>query len=104
MLFLRVRCLLFVDFNNIAGKMSGEAFVEALPAWLAWLEDGAFEPRKRKRRFVEKRVYIGAPFQHYVPKLVDAGFEVVPSAADLLLALDAVESIYIGNKAAEYII
>jgi len=99
-----IRCALFIDFNNIAGKVPGGEFVESLSAWMAWLEDGGFDPRKRRRRFVEKRVYIAAPYEHYVPRLVDAGFEAIPSAADLLLALDAVESIYIGKNAREYIV
>ena len=47
---------------------------------------------------------IRAPYDHYVKKFVEAGFEVIPSAAALLLALDAVKFIYIGKNAAEYVI
>ncbi len=88
-----VKTALFVDFQNIAGKL-GAAFPKSLPAWLSWLEDGRFDPERRKRRLLERRAYFD-PNNHraYGPVFQAAGFDTIPTAADMMLALDLAESI-----------
>ena len=42
----KIPSALYVDFNNIVAKIVGGGFGDASAAWLAWLEDGQFDPKK----------------------------------------------------------
>lgn len=50
------RSAILVDFDNIVAK-HGQPMVEGLGNWLAWLEDGGFDPKGGARDFLSKRVY-----------------------------------------------
>lgn len=99
----RVRSVLLVDFDNIYGATS-EDVVTALPNWLLWLEDGAFSPKNRRRKFIDKRVYWNLQFDRFRPDFEAAGFAAYncralakrkisagKSSADIVLTMDAIE-------------
>lgn len=94
---------LYVDWANINPKFPSGTLLNALPAWLAWLEHGNFDPKARPRKFVEKRVYINDTFRRYSAALEAAGFDVIPSSDDMLIALDASGSAH-GKRIKEYIL
>jgi uncharacterized LabA/DUF88 family protein len=89
------RSALLIDFDNLhIGK-----FEEKIDNWLLWLERGEFDPRRKRRRFLTKRVYwygahdkIRAPFER-------AGFEAYAcrsqiqgkNPTDMMIALDAID-------------
>lgn len=97
----RKHSALYIDFNNIAGRLAG--FGENIPGWLAWLEGGRFEPSYKRRRFTEKRAYLSAPYLHYAKAFTQAGFEVIPSHSDLLISLDIADSIH-ASRVQEYLL
>ena len=97
----RLKSVLLVDFDNIYGATSEEV-VSGLPNWLLWLEDGAFSPKNRRRRFIDKRVYWNLQFDKYRPDFERAGFSAFncralakrkigagKSSADIVLTMDA---------------
>jgi hypothetical protein len=98
------RSALFIDFQNIAGQL-GSDFAASMPAWLAWLEDGAFEPSGRARRLIERRIYCDAPnHKKHAATFAQYDFVAVPTAADLTIALDALETTYLSKRIKEYIV
>jgi NYN domain len=100
----KVRSALFIDFQNIAGQLGGE-FAASMPAWLAWLEDGAFDPDRRERRLIEKRIYCDAPnHKKHAAMFAQYDFVAIPTAADLTIALDALETTYLSKRIKEYIV
>lgn len=119
----RVASAIFIDFDNVFLARRddpgfdgfGQAFVDAIPNWLAWFEDGRFEKTAapRRRRFVEKRVYLGFNLRQHQTLFQDHGFDAYigrsftrrqKSTADLLIALDAMESLYRQPGVEEYVI
>ncbi|MFN4023604.1 MAG: NYN domain-containing protein [Hyphomonas sp.] len=112
----RINSVLLVDFDNIYGATSEEV-VAGLPNWLLWLEDGAFAPKNRRRRFLEKRVYWNLQFDRYRPDFERAGFAAYncralakrkisagKSSADIVLTMDAVEIALKNDKVEEFIV
>jgi hypothetical protein len=100
----KVRSALFIDFQNIAGQLGAE-FAASMSAWLAWLEDGAFDPGRRQRRLVEKRIYCDAPnHKKHAATFAQYDFVAIPTAADLTIALDALETTYLSRRVKEYIV
>jgi hypothetical protein len=98
------RSALFIDFQNIAGQLGAE-FAQSMPAWLAWIEDGAFEPGGRERRLIEKRIYCDAPnHKKHAANFAQHDFVAIPTAADLTIALDALETTYLSKRIKEYIV
>ena len=100
----KIPSALYVDFNNIVAKIVGGGFGDASAAWLAWLEDGQFDPNKRKRTFLQKRVYLGEPYLHFAKPLEANGFQTILSSADLIIALDLVESVHQQPAIKEYVL
>lgn len=99
----RLRSLLIVDFDNINAAI-GASFVEGVEKWVRWLEDGAFAPGQRKRRFVARRVYWNLQHDKHRDQFVAAGFEAFncrafarnkevagKSSADIVMTMDALE-------------
>ena len=90
----KIRSALFVDFQNMAGKL-GAGFAKAAPEWLAWLEDGQFDGKRAKRTFLEKRVYMDLNnYNALSSRFQELGFDTIPTAADMMIALDTAESLY----------
>lgn len=95
----RKKCALLVDFDNVLGMTNGE-FAGSIDRWMAWLEDGGFDARRRRRSFVVKRVYWNPLYERYREVFEAAGFEAFAcgaiakskkSSADIVITLDAVD-------------
>ena len=97
---------LFIDFDNAAGLFPKQQFVQRISNWLKWLEDGRFDPKGRRRKFIEKRVYWHptnggqAPaFEHHGFACETCVYETAGkkgmSAVDINLAMDAID---VANK------
>jgi hypothetical protein len=100
----KIRSALFIDFQNIAGQLGAE-FAQSMSAWLAWLEDGAFEPSGRARRLIERRIYCDASnHKKHAAMFAEYDFVAIPTAADLTIALDALETTYLSRRIKEYIV
>ena len=105
-----VKSALLIDFDNIVGAV-GREFGQKIPNWLAWLEDGQFADKK-KRRFLTKRVYWNAHNEVYRTSFEENDFEAIScpsivknkSAADMIIALDAMKSAYGSPSIEEYIV
>ena len=106
MLRRRIRSALYIDFENVPLPP------DAIANWLAWLEDGAFEPGSRPRRFLQKRVYWNSHaernrdlFQRYgfLPILVGK-FAGLKNGADIRMAMDVVETTYTRAEIDEFIL
>lgn len=106
MLRRRIRSALYIDFENVPLP------ADAIANWLAWLEDGVFEPTHRKRRFLQKRVYWNSHAERnrdlfiehgFVPILVGK-FAGLKNGADIRMAMDVVEATYTRLEIDEYIL
>jgi len=95
----RKKCALLIDFDNVLGMTSGE-FTTSIAKWMEWLEDGAFDEKRRKRNFLVKRVYWNPLYERYRDVFEAAGFEAFAcgaiakskkSSADMVITLDAVD-------------
>lgn len=95
----RKKCALLIDFDNVLGMTSGE-FTTSIAKWMEWLEDGAFDGDRLKRKFVIKRVYWNPLYDRYRDVFEAAGFEAFScgaiakskkSSADIVITLDAVD-------------
>lgn len=90
---------LLIDFDNVIG-MTGGDFAAKIANWLAWLEEGGFDPKRRRRNFLTKRVYWNGMNERYRAAFEAAGFEAFAcraiardkkSSADIVMTLDAIE-------------
>jgi uncharacterized protein (TIGR00288 family) len=108
MLRHRIKSALFIDYENVANR----ALPETIPHWLAWLEEGEFDEAKRRRTFVEKRIYWNATAQKHRSAFEDAGFEIVlcdkfatlKNGADIKMALEMLELTFRNPKVQEFIL
>src|SRR5262245_32230008 len=112
MLSRKIKSAVLIDFDNIIGILTKE-FAGSIARWTAWLEDGQFEANGRKRNLVVKRVYWNGPNEIYRKTFEDAGYEAFmcpsrvklnKSAADVIIALDALQLSYEKRDIAEYIV
>jgi uncharacterized LabA/DUF88 family protein len=104
MLRRKVRSVLLVDFDNIAAQLGHREFVESIPRWLAWLEDGHFDPANGKRSFIVKRMYWNTHADKpYREEVLAHKFEAFlcpskvkrkKSLADMVIAVDALRMAY----------
>lgn len=110
----KLKCALLIDFDNMVGvdHLSLD-FARSIQNWLAWLEDGRFDPEGRRRDIVERRVYWNDQNrrwrQHFEAKgflTYDCRSEVrgKASAADMMIALAAQAMAYENGKIDEFII
>jgi len=103
MFAMRVKSALLVDFDNVHITLKDRGrpdFVARIAHWTAWLEDGGFDPKGRRRRFVTKRVYWNGHFDLHREAFEGAGFSAFAcrgqtqskkSSADIVITLDAME-------------
>ena len=102
------RSALFVDFENIAPKVSADA----LAALIAWLEDGKFDEPGGKRKLVLKRIYWNSSAEKHRAIFEAAGFEVVlcekfsslKNGADIRMALDIIDTCWKLPDVKEYVL
>lgn len=106
----RINSAIFIDFDNVMGR----EYASTIANWMAWLEDGHFDEEKRKRRFVEKRVYWNFHNDSHRGAFESNGFVALTcrshvrhkkkSTADMNIALDAIESAHAHERIQEYIV
>ena len=107
----RIKSALYIDFDNIV-PLLGREFVDKIPNWIAWLEDGEFEEGKRKRVLEQKRVYWNSHNEGHRRAFEEAGFEAQAcpariskkSTADMVIAIDVVQATYNQKAIEEYIL
>jgi len=108
----QTKSALLIDFDNIVAA-TGREFGQTVANWMAWLEDGQFDGgRRRRRKFLLKRVYWNAHNDTYRPTFEGNGFEAVTcrsivtnkSTADMIIALDALQSTYDEASIQEYVL
>jgi hypothetical protein len=106
-----IKSALFIDFDNIVGVF-GKDLVETIPHWMAWLEDGRFDADSGRREFRQRRVYWNSPGEKFRAAFEKHGFEafVCParvknkSAADMIIALDAIQCTYDERAIKEFVL
>ncbi|MDO8106856.1 NYN domain-containing protein [Isoptericola sp. b441] len=116
----RVRCALFVDFDNVyiglqrLDREAAEAFAVSPAHWLSALEAGSDADGEFTRRFLVRSCYLNpAAFSQFRPNFTRAGFSVVDcpsltqqgkSSADINLVLDAVDALAASTRYDEFVI
>lgn len=90
---------LLIDFDNVLGMTNGD-IVTSIAHWMAWMEDGGFDERRKRRVFAVKRVYWNPLYERYRGAFEAAGFQAFAcgaiaktkkSSADIVITLDAVD-------------
>ena len=116
----RLRCALFVDFDNVYIGLqrldpgAAEAFASAPAHWLTALETGNDADGEFTRRFLVRACYLNpSAFSQFRPNFTRAGFSVVDcpsltqqgkSSADINLVLDAVDALSAETRYDEFVI
>jgi hypothetical protein len=116
----RLRCALFVDFDNVyiglqrLDPRAAEAFASAPTHWLTALETGNDTDGEFSRRFLIRACYLNpSVFSQFRPNFTRAGFSVVDcpsltqqgkSSADINLVLDAVDALSAETRYDEFVI
>jgi hypothetical protein len=116
----RLRCALFVDFDNVyiglqrLDPRAAEAFASAPTHWLTALETGNDADGEFSRRFLIRACYLNpSVFSQFRPNFTRAGFSVVDcpsltqqgkSSADINLVLDAVDALSAKTHYDEFVI
>src|ERR1035437_7018315 len=116
----RLRCALFVDFDNVyiglqrLDPSAAEAFASAPTHWLTALETGNDAEGEFSRRFLIRACYLNpSVFSQFRPNFTRAGFSVVDcpsltqqgkSSADINLVLDAVDALSAETRYDEFVI
>ena len=116
----RLRCALFVDFDNVyiglrrLDPSAAEAFASAPTHWLTALETGNDAAGDFSRRFLIRACYLNpSAFSQFRPNFTRAGFSVVDcpsltqqgkSSADINLVLDAVDALSADTRYDEFVI
>lgn len=108
----RLQSALLVDFDNLIGQYRAD-FLDNIPNWLTWLEDGQFDYRQLRRRFVAKRVYWNTENDTHRQSFQRHGFDIrlcrairkeKASSADFDITIDAVNLHHEHKKLKEMII
>ncbi|WP_308121873.1 NYN domain-containing protein, partial [Actinotalea ferrariae] len=116
----RLRCALFVDFDNVylglrrLDPAAAEAFAGSPGHWLRALESGSDVDGDFSRRFLIRACYLNpSAFSQFRPNFTRAGFSVVDcpsltqqgkSSADINLVLDAVDALAASTHYDEFVI
>jgi len=106
MLRRRIKSALYIDFENVPLPP------EAIGNWLAWLEDGIFDPAGTRRRFLQKRVYWNSHAERNRERFERHGFAPIligkysglKNGADIRMAMDVVEATYTRSDIDEFIL
>ncbi|MGH6951999.1 MAG: NYN domain-containing protein [Vitreimonas sp.] len=115
MLLGKTKSALLIDYDNVTPFFRNEKLSGRIGNWLSWLEDGQFDPQRRRRNFLLKKVFWHKryadeqpAFEHYEFKtetcVYAAGGKQGQSAVDLHLAMDAIEVAHDLNGLREMII
>jgi len=106
MLRRRIRSALYIDFENVPLPP------EAIANWLSWLEDGHFDPERRRRRFLQKRVYWNSHAErnrelfrrHGFVAILVGKYSGLKNGADIRMAMDVIETTYTRPEIDEFIL
>lgn len=109
-----LRSVLLVDFDNVIPSAGKAALVEGAAEWTRWIARGGFEgPRGRRRKLIIKRCYWNTSADLHRPAFEDAGYAVIvtpsrtrarKSAADIHIAIDALDVLNSKERVDEFII
>jgi hypothetical protein len=91
----RLKSALFIDFENVGSRNLSET----LPNWLAWLERGEFDRRRKRRTLIEKRIYWNSSTDHLGDRFKQFGFAPIlcekyarlKNGADIRMTIDIIE-------------
>jgi len=98
----RKRSAVLLDFDNVVAAL-GKPLVTNIAQWMAWLENGEFDPAGQRRRFVLKRVYWSGTHEPTRDAFEQAGFDTSfcravrkekSSSADFVMTIDAMDLSY----------
>jgi len=107
----RVKSALIVDFDNVV--RAGGGMVANIPHWVAWLEDGGFDPAGAKRTLISKKAYWNGHNDVHRAPFEAAGFEAEvciarrkekASSADFEITIDAMDLMFSRKDLDEVII
>ena len=101
---MAIRSALFVDYDNAVSLHRGQGLSNRLGNWLSWFEDGCFDPKGRKRKFLVKCAYWHPRYEEAAPAFQHAGFltrsciyaagsKENQSAVDIHLVVDAIDAV-----------
>ncbi len=93
----RVHSALFIDYENASSYCRPDKIM----TWVRWLENGEFDKESKKRKLIEKRVYLNWTQQRYQETFEQEDFIVVicerltqeKNGLDITIALDIMESL-----------
>lgn len=97
-----VRSAILLDFDNLIAPI-GRDLVDRVGNWCDWLAAGDFDPERRPRRFLSRRVYWNSHNDKHRAAFEREGFDVSicqavrkekASSADFVITLDAFELAY----------
>jgi uncharacterized LabA/DUF88 family protein len=100
---------LFIDFDNVEKY----GLADKIANWTAWIEDGNFDETRRKRKLLQKRVYWNSQHERHRDTFEANGYEAImcpsrvnkgKSAADMIMALDALQLASDDRKVREFIL
>jgi uncharacterized LabA/DUF88 family protein len=103
-----IRSALLIDIENVSyARLS-----TSIPNWLAWLENGQFDPAKQRRKFVLKRAYWNSTSEHDRKKFESRGIDAIlvdryvtlKNTADVHMAIDITELLYTRPDIEEYVL
>jgi uncharacterized LabA/DUF88 family protein len=102
----RIRSALYIDFENVKFQVS------ELSNLVAWLEDGMFDEKRRRRRFMQRRLYLNSQANKHRKGFEEIGFEVIEverygglhNSADIRIAVDMIEAALLQSRIEEYIL
>jgi uncharacterized LabA/DUF88 family protein len=103
-----IRSALLIDIENVSyARLS-----TSIPNWLAWLEDGQFDPAKQRRKFVLKRAYWNSTSEHDRKKFESRGIDAIlvdryvtlKNTADVHMAIDMIELLHTRPDIEEYVL
>jgi hypothetical protein len=116
----RLRCALFVDFDNVylglqrLDRVAAEVFATDPGHWLAELGTGTDADGPFSRRFLVRACYLNpSAFAQFRPNFTRAGFQVVDcpsltqqgkSSADINLVLDALDALSAPTRYEEFVV
>lgn len=98
----RKRSAVLLDFDNVVAAI-GKPLVTNIAHWMAWLENGEFDPAGHRRHFVLKRVYWSGTHEPTRDAFEQAGFDTSfcravrkekSSSADFVMTIDAMDLCY----------
>jgi hypothetical protein len=103
-----VQSALFIDYENVGHRI----LPDTIPHWVEWLERGEFDTRRRRRRFLHKRVYWNLSADHHRGTFAQFGFDPVlcerfaglRNSADITMTIDIIETTLRNPKINEYIL